>query len=105
VPDKYRHGCCQPTIGLNTGSPIKKLEKGPKELKGFQPHRRHNNMNQPVAPELPGTELPIKEERPMALLVIDGRRGPWSCEAQCASVRECQDQELRVGGLVNRWRE
>jgi hypothetical protein len=35
VPDKYRSGCLQPTIGLSTGSPMKELEKGPKELKGF----------------------------------------------------------------------
>jgi hypothetical protein len=35
VPDKYRGGCFQPTIGLSTGLPVEELEKGPKELKGF----------------------------------------------------------------------
>jgi hypothetical protein len=35
VPDKYRSGCSQPSIGLSTGSPLKELEKGSKELKGF----------------------------------------------------------------------
>jgi hypothetical protein len=35
VPDKYRSGCSQPTIGLSTRSPIEELEKGPKELKGL----------------------------------------------------------------------
>jgi hypothetical protein len=35
VPDKYRSGCSQPTIGLSTGSPMKELEKGPKEQMGF----------------------------------------------------------------------
>ena len=35
VPDKYRSGCSQPSTGLSTGSPIKELEKVPKELKGF----------------------------------------------------------------------
>jgi hypothetical protein len=30
VPDKYRG-----YIGLSTGSPMKELQKGPKELKGF----------------------------------------------------------------------
>jgi hypothetical protein len=34
-PDKYRSGCSQPSIGLNIGSPMKDLENGPKELKGF----------------------------------------------------------------------
>ena len=33
APGKYRFS--QPTIGLSTGSPMKELEKGPKELKGF----------------------------------------------------------------------
>jgi hypothetical protein len=35
VPDKYRSGFSQPSIGLSTRSPMKELEKGPKELKGF----------------------------------------------------------------------
>jgi hypothetical protein len=37
------------------------LEVGPKDLKGLQPHRRKNNMNQPVPPELPGTKPPAEE--------------------------------------------
>ena len=32
VPDKYRGGCLQPTIGLSMESPMEELEKG---LKGF----------------------------------------------------------------------
>ena len=35
VPDKYRNGCSQPSIGLSIGSPMKELEKVPKELKGL----------------------------------------------------------------------
>jgi hypothetical protein len=35
VPDKYKNGRSQPSIGLITGSPMKELEKVPKELKGF----------------------------------------------------------------------
>ena len=30
-----RGGSSQPTTGLRTGSPMKKPENGPKELKGF----------------------------------------------------------------------
>jgi hypothetical protein len=30
---------------VSTGSPMKDIEKGPKELKGFAAHRRNNNMN------------------------------------------------------------
>jgi hypothetical protein len=32
---KYRGVSTQLTIGLSTQSPMKELEKGPKELKGF----------------------------------------------------------------------
>jgi hypothetical protein len=35
VPDKYRSGCSQSSIGLSTGSPMEELEKGLKELKAF----------------------------------------------------------------------
>jgi hypothetical protein len=37
---------------------MEKLEKGPKELKGLQPHRRNNNIRQPVPPDLPGSKPP-----------------------------------------------
>ena len=35
VPDTYKNGCWQLSIGLSTGSPMEYLEKCPKELKGF----------------------------------------------------------------------
>jgi hypothetical protein len=38
VPDKYRSVCSQPSIGWNTGSLMKELEKVPKELKKFTAH-------------------------------------------------------------------
>jgi hypothetical protein len=34
VPGKYRCGCSQLSIRWNTGPPMEKLEKAPKELKG-----------------------------------------------------------------------
>jgi len=33
VPSKYRSGCSQSSIGWSTESPMKELEKAPKELK------------------------------------------------------------------------
>ena len=33
-PDQYRYRCSQPTIRLNTGSPMEKLGEGLKALKG-----------------------------------------------------------------------
>jgi hypothetical protein len=40
---------------------MEELEKGTKSLRGLQPHRKNNNMNQPVLPELSGTKPPTKE--------------------------------------------
>jgi hypothetical protein len=37
----------------------------------------------------------------MALLLINGRRDPWSCEVLFPSIREFQVQEAGVGGLEN----
>jgi hypothetical protein len=34
LPGKYKSGCSQSSIGWNTGSPMKELEKVPRELKG-----------------------------------------------------------------------
>ena len=45
MPGKYRSGCSQPSTGRSTGSPMKELEKVPKELKEFAAPRRNNNMN------------------------------------------------------------
>jgi hypothetical protein len=43
------------------GSSMGELKKGWKEMKGLQPHRKNNNINQPYPPELPGTKSPTKE--------------------------------------------
>jgi hypothetical protein len=40
---------------------MEELEKVLKELKGFTTHRKNNNMNQRVLPELLGTKPPTKE--------------------------------------------
>ena len=36
VHEKYLRGHSQPAIELSKGSPMEELEKGPKELKGFE---------------------------------------------------------------------
>jgi|UPI0000F5122F hypothetical protein len=51
----------QPTIGLSTGFPIEELDKEPKELKGLQPYKKNDNINQPDPPELPGTKPSTKK--------------------------------------------
>jgi hypothetical protein len=74
-------------------------------------------MNQAVPPELPGTKSPTKHytwrgpwlqlhmEQRITLLDINRRRGPWSEQAPCPSLGECQDREAGVGGLVSSGRE
>jgi hypothetical protein len=87
-PYKYRGGCSQPTNGLSEGSPIEELDKGPKELRELQSHRKNNNINQPVPQELLGTKPSTKEYtwfqlhmlQKMSLSCVSGRRGPWSYE-------------------------
>ena len=48
----------KPTIGLKAESQIEELEKGLKELKGFETHRKNNIINQQ---ELPVTKPLTKE--------------------------------------------
>jgi hypothetical protein len=59
--DKYRNGCSQPSIELSTGFPIKELEKGPKELKGFADPYEEQHYELTSIPELPETKPPTKE--------------------------------------------
>jgi hypothetical protein len=66
-------------------------------------------MNQPVPPELPVTKLPTKEytwmdpwlqlhmQQRMALLAINGRRGPWSCEGSMSQCRGMLEPGSRSG--------
>ena len=93
-PDKYRGKGSQSIIGLSIGSPMEELDKGLKEMKGFETHRENNNINQPDILYLPGTKATTNEytcrnswlqlhmKQRMALSYINERRGPWSkCRA------------------------
>jgi hypothetical protein len=40
---------------------MEELENRLKELKGLQPHRKNNNINQPNPLELPETKPPTKQ--------------------------------------------
>jgi hypothetical protein len=53
VPGKYISGCSQFSIGWNTGSPVKELEKVPKGLKGsaaLQEKQQYELTSIPRAP-------------------------------------------------------
>jgi hypothetical protein len=83
----------------------------------LQSHRKNNSINQPDPPELPGTKPPTNEDytwrnpwiqshvkQRMALLGINGRKGPWSCEGSMPQCRGNSGQGGRngwVGGWLN----
>ena len=53
MPDKYRDGSSQPTIGLSTRSPVEELEKGPKKLKELavpEEEQQYEPTSNPRAP-------------------------------------------------------
>jgi hypothetical protein len=74
-------------------------------------------MNQPVLPELPGTKPPTKEytwrdpqlqphmQQRMALSIINGRRGPWSCEGLMPQCRGMPRPGSRSGWIAEWGRE
>jgi hypothetical protein len=69
VPGKYRSGRSQSSIKWNTGPPMEKLEKEPKEMKRSVSYRRNNNMNQLVPPSasIHSISLPLFSHTPLCL--------------------------------------
>jgi hypothetical protein len=77
----------QPFIRLSTGSPVEKLEKGLKELRGFAAPWREQHCQPFRSPRALGdwtTNQRIHMEQPMALLAddtlldISGWSSPWT---------------------------
>ena len=69
MPDKYRSGCSQPSIGLSIGSSMKELEKGPKGLKHFpslKEEQQYELTSIPRAPRDYTTNQRVQMEQPMA---------------------------------------
>ena len=104
------------TIRLSTGFPMEELGEGLKELKGFEPHKKNNNINQPEPLELPGTKPPTKEgnhgsssicSREWPYLALTGGEALDSVRAQCPRVWEGQGRVFGVCGrrrtLIEAW--
>ena len=53
MPDKYRSGCLQSSIGVSTESPMEELEKGPKELKEFAAPQEEQQYELIITPRAP----------------------------------------------------
>ena len=70
MPEKYRGGCSQGTIGLSAESPTEELEKGPKEVRLFVAPWREQQCQPVTCPGTLGewiTNQRINMEGPMAL--------------------------------------
>jgi len=55
-----------------------------KKDRGLQPHRKNNNINHPVDKT---TKQRVYVEQRMATSGINGKRGPWSCDALMPQTR------------------
>jgi hypothetical protein len=119
VPDKYRGGCSQPTIGLSTGSPVEELVKGPKELKGFtvpleEQQYQPTRDPAPPPPELPGTKPSTKkytwrdpwlQVHTLPCWTSVGGEALGPVKARCPTVGDYQGREAGVSGLASKGME
>ena len=101
MPVKYRSGCSQSSIRWNTGSPMKELEKVPKELKWSadlsEKQYELSNMSRACVSSCICSRgwpswLPVGEE----VLGLSNILGP--------SIGECKGQEVGVGWWWSRGR-
>ena len=75
MPDKYRSGCSQLSIGQSTGSPMKELEKIPKELKGFAAPQEEQQYELSSTPRTPWALFTFKLLNcTFSVLIINNRR-------------------------------
>jgi hypothetical protein len=61
VPGKYRSECSQSSIKRNTGPPVEKLEKAPKELKGSANLQVEQQYELSTTPELMSLAAYVEE--------------------------------------------
>jgi hypothetical protein len=99
VPGKYKSGCSQSSIGWNTGSPMKELEKVPKELKGLAAlsAEQHELTSTPRACV---SSCICSRRWPSPPLMVGEALG--LAKITCPSTGEYQGQEMGVGGLGSR---
>jgi hypothetical protein len=112
VPEKYRSGYSQPSIGLSTGSPMNTLEKGPKVLKVFAggttiwtnqyPQSSQGLNNQPKSKHVGIHGSSCICSRGWSSQPSMGGEALSLVKVLCASIGECQGQEVGVGWLVSR---
>jgi hypothetical protein len=113
-PDKYRGGCTQLTIGPRW-VPNGRVREGTEGAEWVcNPIGRTTLSTNQYVPELPGTKLRSMEYTWMdlwfqphmyqriALLSINGRKGPWACEG---SMLQCRWMSAWGGAGVGGWVE
>jgi hypothetical protein len=114
VPDKYRDGSSQPTIGLSTASPKMELEKGPMELKRmespggttfwtnqkFQSSQGGDHQRKSTHGGTYGSSCICIRGWPSWSSMGGEAFGP--VKALCLSIGELQGQKVGVCGMVSR---
>jgi hypothetical protein len=78
VPGKYRSGCSQSSIRWNTGPPMEKLEKAPKELKGSATLLVEQQYELTSTPRAHISSCICIRRWPSQPSL--GREAPWSCK-------------------------
>jgi hypothetical protein len=78
VPGKYRSVCSQSSIGWNTGPPMEKLEKAPKELKGSATLYVEQQYELTSTPRARVSSCICSRRRPS--WPSFGREAPWYCK-------------------------
>jgi hypothetical protein len=97
VPGKYRSGCSQSSIGWNTESPMREVEKVHKELKGSADLSKEQQYELTSTPRacvsscLCSRGWPSRPSIGGEVLRLE--------KILCPSIGEYQGQELGVGGL------
>ena len=96
MPGKNRFGCSQSSIRWNTGPPMEKLEKAPKELKGSATLLVEQQYELTSTPRARISSC-ICSRRWHSQPSL-GREAPGIANFICPSTQECQGQEAGVGG-------
>jgi hypothetical protein len=100
VPGKYISGCSQSSIGCNTGSLMKELEKVPKELEGSATLQEEQQYELTSMPQTCVSSCICSRAWPSSPLM--GGEALGLTKIICPSTGECQGQEAGVGGLGSR---
>jgi hypothetical protein len=97
VPDKYRSGYSQSSIRWNTGPPMEKLEKAPKELKGSVTLKVEQHYELTNTPRAHVSSCICSRRWPSRPSL--GREAPWYCKLYMPQYRGMPGTRIGSGWL------